>query len=65
MNLKHIEDTTLLKDTQFLVCREQNLTAEILWYLKEIDERKLYSEAKCSSLFDYCVKVLGYSEGSA
>ena len=65
MNLKHLEDTVLLIDTKNLVRREQNLTADILWHLKEIDERKLYSEARCSSLFDYCVKVLGYSEGSA
>ena len=65
MNLKHVEDLTLLNDTKNLVRREQNLTADILWHLKEIDERKLYSEAKCGSLFEYCVKVLGYSEGSA
>ena len=65
MNLKHIEDITLLADTKFLVRREQAFTVDILWHLKEIDERKLYSEVKCSSLFDYCVKVLGYSEGSA
>lgn len=38
---------------------------EVLWHLHEIDRRKLYSDLKCSSLFDYCVKILKYSEGQA
>ena len=65
MKLNHLTDKTLLNDTLSLVRQEQKLTATILWHLKEIDERKLFSEMKCSSLFDYCVKILGYSEGSA
>ena len=48
-----------------LVQRERALLAEILWRLKEIDQRKLYSDQKCGSLFEYCVKVLKYSEGQA
>lgn len=48
-----------------LVQRERTLLAEVLWRLKEIDRRKLYSDQKCGSLFEYCVKVLKYSEGQA
>ncbi|HXH73634.1 MAG TPA: hypothetical protein VNJ08_01615, partial [Bacteriovoracaceae bacterium] len=33
--------------------------------LHENDRRKVYSDYKCSSLFAYCVTILGYSESSA
>jgi len=65
MNLKHLTDSTLLADTKILVRQEQALLSKILWHLKEVDERRLYSELKYSSLFDYCTKELGYSESSA
>ncbi len=38
---------------------------EILEYLKECDLRRLYSKRGYSSLFEFTVKVLGYSEGAA
>lgn len=52
-------------DTKKLVASERNATSMLLHHLKEIDRRKLFSDLKYSSLFDYCVKELGYSEGSA
>jgi RNase P subunit RPR2 len=65
MNLKHLTDSTLLADTKSLVRQEQALLTKILWHLKEVDGRRLYSELKYGSLFDYCTKELGYSESSA
>jgi hypothetical protein len=65
MNLKHLTDKTLLADTLILVRREKETSLEILHHLLEIERRKLFVELKCSSLFDYCVRVLGYSEGAA
>jgi RNase P subunit RPR2 len=65
MNLKHLTDKALLADILSLVRQEQMLLSKILWHLKEVDTRRLYSELKYSSLFDYCVKELGYSESSA
>lgn len=44
---------------------ETGSTLSILYHLREIDRRKLYCDLKCSSLFDYCVRELGYSETSA
>jgi 5-methylcytosine-specific restriction endonuclease McrA len=38
---------------------------EVLWHLKEVDRRKMYSDHKCGSLFEYSCKVLKYSEGQA
>jgi hypothetical protein len=65
MNLKHLTDRTLLIDTKALVSKEREFLTKILHHLKEIDKRKLYSDLGYSSLFDYCVRELGYSEGNA
>lgn len=65
MKLNHLTDETLLKDTSLLVESERSLNTQILWHLREIDRRKLYVEVKCGSLFDYCVKILRYSESQA
>ncbi len=65
MRLSHLTDKTLLKDTKNLVLHERRVSVEILHHLKEIDVRKLYADLKWSSLFDYCVRELGYSESSA
>ncbi len=65
MKLNHLTDETLLKDTLHLVEQERSIGGRILWHLKEIDRRKLFVELKCSSLFDYCVRILRYSEGQA
>jgi hypothetical protein len=48
-----------------LVREERRLLADILTHLKEVERRKLYSDYKRTSLFDYAVKELGYSEDQA
>jgi hypothetical protein len=65
MNLKHLTDQALLGDTKNLALKEKEISLNILYHLLEIEERKLYSELKYSSLFEYCVRHLGYSEGAA
>lgn len=65
MNLYHLTDKTLLNDTKFLAARERELLTKLLHHLKEIDKRKLYSDLGYRSMFDYCVRDLGFSEGSA
>lgn len=65
MNLKHLTDKTLLEDLKMLVANERVFLTKILHHLKEVEDRKLYSDLKYSSLFDYAVKELGYSEAAA
>lgn len=65
MQLSHLTDKKLLIETKNLVISEREATSRVLHHLKEIDRRKLFSEMKFSSLFDYCVRELGYSEASA
>ncbi len=48
-----------------LVSREREVTTEILHYLREVESRKLHLERGYPSLFEFTVRELGYSEGSA
>jgi 5-methylcytosine-specific restriction endonuclease McrA len=45
--------------------RERAITVKFLNHLGEFDKRRLYLDLGYSSLFDYCVRKLGYSESSA
>ena len=65
MNLKPLSDKTLLARTLTLARKEREILLQVLWHLKEIEARKLYSDLRCAGLFEYCVKVLKYSEGQA
>jgi hypothetical protein len=62
---KMLSNEALLRNTQALVAEERKLTTEILWHLHEIQYRRLYAEKGCSSLFEYAVQALGYSEAAA
>ena len=65
LNLKELSDSQLLRQTQDLVQEERKLTTEVLWHLKEVEARLLHLRVGCSSLFDYCVRELKYSEAAA
>ena len=63
--LDTLSDTKVLEDLTALSARENEVTCEILLYLIEVDNRKLYLEQGYGSLFDYCTRALGYSEPAA
>ena len=65
MDLSHLTDSILLSDMKELVRQELKLNTAILWHLREIDVRKLYSDLKLPSLWAYVTRELGYSEGAA
>src|SRR6185503_5985188 len=48
-----------------LVLAERERTAEVIEHLVEIDRRRIYLDAACSSLSSYCTERLGYSEDEA
>jgi len=62
MKLNHLSDQALLQQTLLLVKREKEILSEILLHLQEVQRRRLYCELGFGSLFQYCVKQLGYSE---
>ena len=63
--IKKLSHQQLLSQIKLLVQKERNTHIQVLHHLKEIDSRKLYLELGFSSLFDYAVKELNYSEGAA
>jgi hypothetical protein len=65
MDFHRISDHELLADVGRLVGSERELTAKLVRYLAEIEERRLHLQAGFSSMFEFCVKELGLSEGGA
>ncbi|MCB0338483.1 MAG: HNH endonuclease [Bdellovibrionales bacterium] len=63
--LKSIDDKDLLVSISQLRIRERECIAELVFFLSEINRRKLYRDVGHSSLFTFCTEKLGYSEASA
>ena len=60
-----LSDRELLRATSTLVRHERHLQGAVIDHLAEIDARRLYLQRGCSSLFDYAVRELGYSDAAA
>ena len=60
-----LSDPALLRATSTLVRHERHLQGAVIDYLAEIEARRLYLRRGCSSLFDYTVRELGYSDAAA
>ncbi len=63
--LKSMADDRLLERVEVLAQRSNELTAELLAYLAEVDRRGLHLGQACSSLFAFCVERLHMSESAA
>jgi hypothetical protein len=63
--LEGLGNDQLLVELKGLVKRDRVLEAELISHLGEVEARRLYLEQGCSSMFDYCVKELRFSEGVA
>ena len=64
-DFNRLNSKDLLEQLAKLVCTENETTVQILLYLLELEKRELYLELGYSSLFDFCVRKLRYSEGAA
>ena len=60
-----LPDQVLLEQTRMLARHEQALQLSVLDHLREIDARRLYLRRGYSSLFDYTVRELHYTEAAA
>ena len=60
-----LSDDELLRHTSALVRHERHLQGAVIDHLAEIEARSLYLRRGCSSLFDYAVRELGYSDAAA
>ena len=63
--LANISNEELLIGLKGFRSKECQVIADVVRYLAEVDERQVYRDYGYSSLFMFCVKGLGYSEGSA
>src|SRR6187455_1362298 len=63
--LKSLADDELLAGLSRIVGRRNQITAEFLAYLAELDERQIFLDLGFSSLFEYCVEALGLCESTA
>ncbi len=62
--LKHLSDSDLLTETRQRCTEERRITIQILHLLREVEARALFARTH-SSLFDFCVKELRFSEDQA
>lgn len=65
MTLKTLTDQSLHDQLKNLIQQERKLLIQVLEHLAEAERRRLYSDFKRSSLFEYAVNELGYSEDQA
>src|SRR3954462_10583402 len=63
--LKSLADDELLAGLSNIVLRRNQITAEFLAYLAELDERQIFLDRGFASLFEYCVEALGLCESTA
>src|SRR6478609_494047 len=63
--LKSLADDELLAGLSSIVLRRNQITAEFLAYLAELDERQIFLDLGFSSLFQYCLETLGLCESTA
>ena len=61
----NVSDDELLRDLKRIAGKSQQLEAELLVQLAEVDARKLYLQEACPSMFVYCTRVLHFSESAA
>jgi hypothetical protein len=62
---ERVQDEQLLSECKKQVLEEKSATAKVLEYLIEIDKRKLWIKEGYASMYDFCIRYLGYSEGEA
>jgi hypothetical protein len=65
MNLARLTNEELLQSTELAAQNEREATTRLLHHLCELQRRRLFALSGCSSLFDYCVRVLKMSEPQA
>src|SRR4051794_9171041 len=65
MNLKHLTDQALNDSTKTHAHNEREQMRIVLHHLREVERRRLFSDLKYRSLFEYAVKELKYSHDQA
>lgn len=64
-SLSRLTDADLLIEVKRLAAVEREATADLIRSLQEVEARQLHLAIGCSSMFDYCTRVLQLSEHAA
>jgi hypothetical protein len=64
-SLEQLSDAELLAGTRHLVGRSNQLVAELLVHLGEVEARGIHRTRACSSLYTYCIYELRFSADEA
>ena len=65
LNLKSLRDEDLLRQLSQLVRQSRGVEADLVAHIGEVERRRLYAWEACSSMFEYCRRVLGLRENEA
>ncbi len=65
MELTDLTDEALMSRVSMLCAEGNALKARLVVHLIEVEERRLDLRAACTSMFDFCQRRLGMSEGTA
>ena len=65
LSLKGVRDDDLLRQLATLVKQSRGVEAEVVAHIGEVELRRLYAQEACSSMFEYCRRVLCLRENEA
>jgi 5-methylcytosine-specific restriction endonuclease McrA len=63
--IRNLTNEQLAQQLRALTKQKQARDADLLLYLSELDQRRLYRQHACGSLFEFCLARLGFSEDAA
>jgi len=64
-SLKNLRDEDLLRQLAQLVMQSRGVEADVVAHIGEVELRGLYAHEACSSMFEYCRRVLRLRENEA
>jgi hypothetical protein len=65
MKTSDLSDDALVASLRDICASARRLDVRLIAHLIEVEDRRLHLAMACSSLFDFCVRRLGMSEGAA
>ncbi len=65
LSLKSVRDDDLLRGLARLVRQSRGVEADVVAHVGEVELRRLYAQEACSSMFEYCRRILCLRENEA
>jgi hypothetical protein len=63
MQITALSNEEILSSLTALVAQGNRISSDIITYLAEVEERRIHLELACPSMFEFCQRKLGFSEG--